>query len=196
MSANPTVRRLALIGPMGAGKGTLGLSLQRSLLLPWVSVGNHIRAVLGRQNLASELLRARLSVCEPLVIDERFSQIMLDLALTLCEPHQDSGFSIDGFPRVTHDSARAVHTMGITDVVWVDATEAQCRERIERRGRRSDTTEKIEHRLRHEAHEIPELYDALCAAGVRGLRVDAGLSPSVLTSTVQGALQLARRFVL
>jgi adenylate kinase family enzyme len=181
---------------MGAGKGTLGLSIQRALLLPWVSVGNHIRAVLSQQTQASELLRARLSVCEPLVIDERFSMIMLDLALTLSAPHLDSGFSIDGFPRVARDSAHAVRALRITDVVWVDATEAQCRERIERRGRRSDTTEKIERRLRTEASEIPALYEALCTAGVRGLRVDAGLPPSVLTRTVQDALQLSRRLVL
>ncbi len=92
-----SARRMLLLGPPGAGKGTQGLRLAAKLGIPQISTGSMLRAAVaagtdvGRQ--AQDYMDRGNLVPDAVVIEvaqERLSQ-----------GDAESGFVLDGFPRTT-----------------------------------------------------------------------------------------------
>lgn len=165
-------RRILLLGPPGAGKGTQAKLLAQALGVPHVSTGEMLRSAvaadtdLGRR--AATIMAAGELVPDDLVIalvEER-----------LAEDDAACGYLLDGFPRNV-DQARA-----LTDAIGEDAIELalllevpedeivdRLLKRAAAEGRADDTEETIRRRLevyREETEPLVAHYEAIV------LRVD------------------------
>lgn len=162
-------RRILLLGPPGAGKGTQAALLANALHVPHISTGEMLRSAvadgteLGKQ--AEPIMVAGELVPEPLVVaivDERLSQ-----------DDAHCGYLLDGFPR-TIGQAEAlndsvVDAIGTVVLLEVDTDEVVQRllKRAEEEGRPDDNEETIRRRLEvYEADTAP-LVDYYNAAVLR-----------------------------
>jgi len=90
-----TARRLLLLGPPGAGKGTQAERLVSRLGIPQVSTGDMLRAAVAAGTAIGERAKAVMERGE-LVPDE----IVIGVAEErLARPDAQRGFVLDGFPR-------------------------------------------------------------------------------------------------
>ncbi len=142
-------RRILLLGPPGAGKGTQATLITNALHVPHISTGDMLRAAvaagtdLGKQAgsvmASGELVSDELVVA---IVDERLS-------------HDDArcGYLLDGFPRnVAQADALndlVVNAIGTVVLLNVDADEVIVRmmRRAEEEGRADDNEESIRRRL-------------------------------------------------
>lgn len=88
-------RRLLIIGPQGAGKGTQAAILTARLGIPAVSTGDLFRANVGGNTELGQLAKKYMDAGE-LVPDE---VTIAMVSARLDEPDAASGFLLDGFPR-------------------------------------------------------------------------------------------------
>jgi adenylate kinase len=147
-------RRILLLGPPGAGKGTQATLLANALHVPHISTGDMLRSAvadgsdLGRRvesiMAAGELVSDDLVVA---IVDERLSK-----------DDARCGYLLDGFPR-TIGQAEALNDSvvdAIGTVVLLDAPTEEVVQRLLKRaedeGRSDDNEETIRRRL--------EVYDA------------------------------------
>lgn len=151
-------RRILLLGPPGAGKGTQATLISNALHVPHISTGEMLRAAvatgtdLGKQAesvmAAGELVSDELVVA---IVDERLAQ-------------EDArcGYLLDGFPRnvaqaeALNDSV--VNAIGTVVLLSVDAEEVIVRmmHRAEEEGRADDNEEAIRRRLEvYSAETVP-----------------------------------------
>lgn len=147
-------RRILLLGPPGAGKGTQATLLANALHVPHISTGEMLRSAvaagteLGRK--AESIMAAGELVSDDLVVaivDERLS-----------EEDARCGYLLDGFPR-TIGQAEALNDSVIDAIGTVILLEADTDEVVQRllkraedEGRADDNEETIRRRL--------EVYDA------------------------------------
>lgn len=103
-----TKRKLMMLGPPGAGKGTQAQMLVDVLGVPQISTGDMLRTA---KKKGSELGKAAASYMDrgELVPDEVVIGIVEE---SLKSPEVADGFILDGFPR-TVEQARALDEMGI-----------------------------------------------------------------------------------
>ena len=146
-------RRILLLGPPGAGKGTQATLLANALHVPHISTGDMLRsAVADRSSLGKQvesIMTAGELVSDDLVVaivDERLSK-----------DDARCGYLLDGFPR-TIGQAKALNDSvvdAIGTVILLDvATEEIIRrllKRAEEEGRSDDNEETV--RRRHEVYE-------------------------------------------
>jgi adenylate kinase len=139
-------RRLLMIGPPGAGKGTQAEMLCRAIGIPHMSTGEMLRDHVGRGTSlgerAKKIMDAGDLVSDDIVIamvDERLQQD--DAAC---------GFLLDGFPR-TRAQAKALDELlvdrPLEAVINLDVSEDEVVGRILGRGRSDDTEEAVRTRL-------------------------------------------------
>lgn len=147
-------RRILLLGPPGAGKGTQATLLANALHVPHISTGDMLRSAvadgtdLGRRvesiMAAGELVSDELVVA---IVDERLSK-------------EDArcGYLLDGFPRTIgqaealNDSVvDAIGTVVLLDVPTEEVVQRLLK-RAEEEGRSDDNEETVRRRL--------EVYDA------------------------------------
>jgi len=179
-------RRILLLGPPGAGKGTQAALIANALHVPHISTGEMLRAAvaagtdLGKQvesiMAAGELVSDRLVVA---IVDER-----------LLEEDARCGYLLDGFPR-TLGQAEAlndsvVDAIGTVVVLDVDTEEVVRRllKRAEEEGRADDNEETIRRRLEvYEADTAPlvAFYGAAVVAVDGTGTVDEVLSRIMIT---------------
>ncbi len=88
-------RRLLVLGPQGAGKGTQGALLAGRLGVAAVSTGDLFRANVGGGTELGQLAKKYMDAGE-LVPDEVTISMV---SARLDEPDSDPGFLLDGFPR-------------------------------------------------------------------------------------------------
>jgi len=148
-----SARRILLLGPPGAGKGTQAERLVKQFKIPQISTGDMLRTAvaagtpLGRQ--AEACMRRGDLVPDAVVIgiaEERLHQ-----------PDAEAGFILDGFPR-TVPQAEALDAMLressliLERCIALTADEDAVVERLLRRaeieGRADDNAETIRNRLR------------------------------------------------
>ncbi|HTF35752.1 MAG TPA: adenylate kinase [Myxococcota bacterium] len=99
-------RRLLLLGPPGAGKGTQAQRLKTRLGVPQISTGEMLRAA---QAAGTELGRQVKAIMErgELVPDDVVTRVVEE---RLGQPDAQKGFILDGFPR-TLEQAKALDTL-------------------------------------------------------------------------------------
>ena len=151
-------RRILLLGPPGAGKGTQATLLANALHVPYISTGEMLRSAvaagteLGRK--AESIMAAGELVSDDLVVaivDERLS-----------EEDARCGYLLDGFPR-TIGQAEALNDSVIDAIGTVILLEADTDEVVQRllkraedEGRADDNEETIRRRLEvYEADTSP-----------------------------------------
>jgi adenylate kinase len=166
-----TARRLLLLGPPGAGKGTQAEILVERLGIPQVSTGDMLRAAVaagtevGRQ---AEALMAR----GDLVPDEIVIQVARE---RLGQDDARKGFILDGFPRTRAQALALDEMLGELGtplercVSLQVATEELVTRLLERgriQGRSDDNEESIRHRMEVYRQQTQPLIDHYRAQGV------------------------------
>lgn len=188
-----TARRLLLLGPPGAGKGTQAVRLVQSLGVPQISTGEMLRDAVAA---GSELGRKAKSFMErgALVPDSLVIDLMRE---RLAAGDAARGFILDGFPR-TVEQARALdellETLGVEleRCVAVELDEEKLVQRLRKRagieGRSDDDEETIRRRMQVYRAQTEPL---LAYYRERGLlaRVDGDGSVEEVAKRIEEALQ-------
>lgn len=175
-------RRLLLVGPPGAGKGTQAARLATAIGIPHVSTGEILRDHVERgTELGAEA--KRIMDTGALVPDD---VVVAIVATRLSEDDAACGYLLDGFPR--NDSQAdaleaAVGDDAIETVLYLDVPEEELVTRLMGRGRSDDTEESIRTRLevyRGETEPLIARYeDAGLLARVDGLGDVAEISARI-----------------
>ena len=163
MSSEATKRRLVLLGPPGAGKGTQASSLVGRLKIPHVSTGDMLRAAVKAETPVGLKAKAVMEAGE-LVSDE----IVIGIAEErLSEADAREGFLLDGFPRTTAQAValeELLEKLGVSMdgclALTVDngAVVSRLLKRAEIEGRADDNEESIRERMReYDAKTAPLL---------------------------------------
>ncbi len=148
-----SARRLLLLGPPGAGKGTQGQRLAAALGIPQISTGDMLRAAVAAGTETGKLARAIMDAGK-LVPDE----VVIGVAEErLAREDAKRGFILDGFPR-TAAQAQALDRMlarlgvRLERCVALIVNEEELVQRLLRRarleGRTDDNEETIRTRMR------------------------------------------------
>ena len=187
-----SARRLLLLGPPGAGKGTQALLLVEELGVPKISTGDMLRAAVaagtpvGRQ--AKEHMDAGRLVPDDVVIgvaEERLRQ-----------PDAARGFVLDGFPRTAAQAAALdalLQRLGVKleRCVALGVDEDELVERLLKRarieGRSDDNEESIRTRMQEYRRKTQPLIDHYRKAGVLA-EVDGQGSVDEVAKRIQEAL--------
>ena len=159
-----TAKRLLLLGPPGAGKGTQAARLVGKLGVPQISTGDLLRQAVASGSELGLRVKATLERGE-LVSDE----IVIDVARErLARPDAREGFVLDGFPR-TVKQARALDELLASEgsalqrcvALGVDeeAIVARMLKRARLEGRSDDNPETIRNRLLVYRRETAPLLD-------------------------------------
>lgn len=188
-----SARRLLLLGPPGAGKGTQAQRLVTQLGIPQVSTGDMLRAAVaagtavGRQ--AKSFMEAGKLVPDEVVIgvaEERLSQ-----------PDAQQGFILDGFPRTVGQAEaldRMLPKLGVSleRCVALAVDPKRLLERLLKRaeieGRADDNEAAIRERMREYDAKTRPLLDYYRQRGV--LReVDGVGTVDEVAERIEGALE-------
>jgi adenylate kinase len=148
-----TARRLLMLGPPGAGKGTQAQRLVRSLGVPQISTGEMLRDAVAAKTAVGLQAQAVMANGD-LVSDE----IVIAVAeQRLAAPDARRGFILDGFPR-TPGQAAALDAMlerlgtPLERCIALSLDEDEIVHRLLRRaeieGRSDDTEETVRKRLK------------------------------------------------
>jgi adenylate kinase len=153
-----TPRRLLLLGPPGAGKGTQAQRLVAKLGVPQVSTGDMLRAAVGSRTPVGQQAQAYMDRGE-LVPDA----VVIGVAEErLSRPDTAAGFVLDGFPR-TAAQARALDALlqklgrSLERVLSIHVDDDVLVEQVE--GRSDDTPETVRRRMRVYREQTAPLID-------------------------------------
>ncbi len=146
--------KLVFIGPPGAGKGTQAKIVSMKYNIQHISTGDKLRENIKNGTLIGKKAESYTSKGE-LVPDE----IILDMIKDILNDNscKTNGFLLDGFPRNLNqkeelDKLLKKMNMPIDKVIVIDVPEKELVERLllraEKEGRKDDTKEVIENRLR------------------------------------------------
>jgi len=152
-----SARRLLLLGPPGAGKGTQALRLVQRLGIPQISTGDMLRAAVAT---GSEVGRKAKSYMEAgkLVPDE----VVIGVAeQRLARPDAKQGFILDGFPRTVAQAEaldRMLPKLGVAleRCVALAVDEEQLVERLLRRAEIEGRSDDNESAIRERMHEYEQ----------------------------------------
>lgn len=188
-----TARRLLLLGPPGAGKGTQAERLMEKLGVPQISTGDLFRETVASGGKLGKQLKAIMDRGE-LVSDE----IVIDMVRErLAQPDARNGFMLDGFPRTVAQAEALDGLLEELDVklercvalqVDEDAVVQRLLKRAEIEGRSDDNEETIRKRMRIYREQTRPLVDYYRDRGVL-VEVDGMGSVEQVGDAIQEALR-------
>lgn len=157
-------RRLLIVGPPGAGKGTQAVRLAEELSIPAISTGDIFRANVSGQTELGVLAKSYMDKGE--YVPDSVTNDMVRSRLG--EADAQDGFLLDGYPR-TLDQVEALDGM-LTElgtaldavlllVVETEEVVDRLVERGKQQGRSDDTVETIRHRLEVYSEQTAPLID-------------------------------------
>ncbi len=158
-------RRLVILGPPGAGKGTQAKLLAGRLGVVHLSTGAMLRRAMDAGTELGRLARPYVESGE-LVPDD----VMLGVVEHALQAPDvvERGFLLDGFPR-TAEQAEAFLSASpgrLDAAVQIELGPEEARERLLARGRGDDRPEVVDHRLAVDAEESGPLLAYLREAGL------------------------------
>jgi adenylate kinase len=166
-----TARRLLLLGPPGAGKGTQAKRLVEELGVPQISTGDMLRAAVASGSAVGREAKAFMDAGK-LVPDA----VVIGVAeQRLREPDAAGGFVLDGFPRTVAQARALDELLGRLGVrlercVSIRVDEAELVKRLllraEIEGRSDDNEQAIRTRMEEYRRKTQPLVDHYRAAGV------------------------------
>lgn len=181
-STTPTApaRRLLIVGPPGAGKGTQAARIAEELSIPAISTGDIFRDNVSQETELGVLAKSYMDAGE--YVPDSVTNDMV--RSRLAEPDAAEGFLLDGYPR-TLDQVEALDGMlaelgtPLDRVLLLEADTDTVVERLLARGRESgrsdDTAETIRHRQNVYAEQTAPLVDVYESRGI--LRRVDGMAP-------------------
>jgi len=159
-----SARRIVLLGPPGAGKGTQAETVVRDLGIPHISTGDMLRAAVKAGTPIGRKAKAVMDAGE-LVSDE----IVIGIAEErLSQPDAREGFLLDGFPRTIAQAEALDRLLSRLDMaldaclaltVDGDAVVERLLKRAEVEGRADDNEATIRERMRVYDRETAPLLD-------------------------------------
>lgn len=193
-STTPTApaRRLLIVGPPGAGKGTQAARIAEELSIPAISTGDIFRANVSQETELGVLAKSYMDAGE--YVPDSVTNDMV--RSRLAEPDAAEGFLLDGYPR-TLDQVEALDGMlaelgtPLDRVLLLEADTDTVVERLLARGRESgrsdDTAETIRHRQNVYAEQTAPLVEVYESRGILR-RVDGMASIEDVTAALREAL--------
>ena len=188
-------RRLLIVGPPGAGKGTQAVRVAEELSIPAISTGDIFRANVSEGTELGQLAQKYMNAGE-YVPDEVTNQMV---AARLSEPDAAQGFLLDGYPRTEAqvselDAILAGNGHELTHVVELtadtDEVVARLLNRAKEQGRADDTEVVIRRRLEVYAEQTAPLTGIYAERGLL-TQVD-GMGPiESVTERLLAALRAA-----
>lgn len=181
-STTPTApaRRLLIVGPPGAGKGTQAARIAEELAIPAISTGDIFRDNVSQETELGVLAKSYMDAGE--YVPDSVTNDMV--RSRLAEPDAAEGFLLDGYPR-TLDQVEALDGMlaelgtPLDRVLLLEADTDTVVERLLARGRESgrsdDTAETIRHRQNVYAEQTAPLVEVYESRGI--LRRVDGMAP-------------------
>ena len=163
-------RRLLLLGPPGAGKGTQATLVRTAVGIPHISTGEMLRDQIGRGTelglAAKEIMDAGNLVSDEIVIamvDDRLSQ-----------PDAACGFLLDGFPRTVAQAEALDDLLGdqrpLEAVISLEVIEDEVVQRLldraAKEGRADDNEETIRNRMQVYRDQTEPLIAYYAEAGI------------------------------
>jgi adenylate kinase len=188
----PTARRLLIVGPPGAGKGTQAVRVAEGLSIPAISTGDIFRANVSGQTELGVLAKSYMDKGE--YVPDSVTNDMV--RSRLAEDDARDGFLLDGYPR-TLDQVEALDgmlaelgtelDMVLLLVVEQEEVVGRLVARGAEQGRSDDTEETIRRRLEVYAEQTAPLIDVYEQRGLVR-RVDGMASIDEVTAALREAL--------
>ena len=188
----PTARRLLIVGPPGAGKGTQAVRVAEELSIPAISTGDIFRANVSGQTELGVLAKSYMDKGE--YVPDSVTNDMV--RSRLAEADAQDGFLLDGYPR-TLDQVEALDgmlaelgtelDMVLLLVVEQEEVVGRLVARGAEQGRSDDTEETIRRRLEVYAEQTAPLIDVYEKRDLVR-RVDGMASIDEVTASLRKAL--------
>lgn len=146
-----TAKRLLIVGPPGAGKGTQSAVISEVLGIPAIATGDIFRWNIANGTELGLQVKSILDAGD-FVPDELTCEVVAD---RLLQEDAKDGFLLDGFPRTSGqveflDNFLAEHGLVLDGVIQleadIDEVVKRLRQRAIEQGRSDDTEEAIHHR--------------------------------------------------
>ncbi len=185
-------RRLLIVGPPGAGKGTQAARIAESLAIPAISTGDIFRANVVQQTELGVLAKSYMDKGE--YVPDSVTNDMVDARLH--EADAADGFLLDGYPRTLAqvDALDAMlerlgTSLDAVVLLEVDLEEVVGRlvQRGREQGRSDDTEETIRRRIEVYTEQTSPLIDVYDKRGLVR-RVDGMASIDAVTAAIMEAL--------
>lgn len=164
-------KRLLLIGPPGAGKGTQAARLTKSLGIPAISTGDIFRENVKNQTELGKEAKRYMDAGE--YVPDSLTNALVRSRLNQADAAE--GFLLDGYPRTAEQVKELDDILGdagkaLDSVVLIEADQSELVERLHKRaveqGRSDDTEDVIRHRLEVYAEQTAPLIDTYRERGL------------------------------